>query len=257
MNEPRVQTPARALRPSDRRTTGKRRPRTVLTLEAIVSRACAILDLEGIDALTLRRLADDLGAGVTSMYWHVDDKGELLDLCCRATFEPVLSDVLTREVDPADWQAGLRDMLAGLFDVMENHPWLAELAAAPQSPPSHGEAVTRIWDRIGTALGSAGLDEERIFYAGSVLAGHLGSMGLLAARTAYGTDGPESREERLARRADELAALDPANYPFASKSAAMVRDHSERKQFLGGLDVILAGIATQLQQGRVTPPPTR
>lgn len=115
-----------------------------------MSRACAILDLEGVDALTLRRLANDLGVGVTSMYWHVDDKGELLDLCFRATFEPVVSEVLARAVDPADWSTGLRAMLAGLFDVMEDHPWLAELAAAPQSPQRRGEAVTRVWDRIGT-----------------------------------------------------------------------------------------------------------
>lgn len=234
--------------------TGRRRPRTVLTLDAIVSRACAILDLEGVDALTLRRLANDLGVGVTSMYWHVDDKGELLDLCFRATFEPAVSDVLARAVDPADWSTGLRAMLAGLFDVMEDHPWLAELAAAPQSPQSRGEAVTRVWDRIGTILGSAGLDEKRIFYAGSVLAGHLGSMGLVVARAAYGPDGRENREQRLARRADELAALDPATYPFASKSAAMLRDHSEREQFLGGLEVILAGISTQLPPGRAAHP---
>ena len=248
MTEPR-DPPGATRRPSSRRPNGPQRPRTVLTLDAIVSRACAILDREGVDALTLRRLAGDLGVGVTSMYWHIDDKPELLDLCFRATFEPVVHDVLARPIDPADWRTGLREMLADLFDAMENHPWLAELATVPQSPQAGGEAVTRIWDRIGTVLGSAGLDQERTFHAGSVLAGHLGSMGLVAARNAYGADGLGSREQRLARRADELAALDPATYPFASKNAAMLRDHSEREQFLGGVDLILAGIATHLPHG--------
>ena len=45
-------------------------------------------------------------------------------------------------------------------------------------------------------------------------------MGQVAARIAYDTDGREDREQRLARRADELAALDPAEYPYASKSSS-------------------------------------
>jgi AcrR family transcriptional regulator len=248
MTGPTDHAPSRRRRPSDRRATSDRRPRTVLTLDAIVTRACSILDLEGVDALTLRRLAGDLDVGVTSMYWHVDDKDELLDLCFQATLDPVVGDVLGRQFDPVNWRAGLRDMLAGLFEAMERHPWLAELAAAPQIPQSHGEAVTRIWDRIGAVLGSAGLDEERVFYASSTLAGHLGSMGLVAARSAYGADGRESREQRLTRRADELAALDPEAYPYASRSASMLRGHSERDQFLGGVDLILDGIAAQISR---------
>ena len=91
-------------------------------------------------------------------------------------------------------------------------------------------------------------------HANSTLVGHLGSMGLVAARSAYGTDGRESREQRLARRADELAALDPTTYPFASSSASMVRGHSERKQFLGGVDLILDGVATRISPERARDP---
>jgi AcrR family transcriptional regulator len=247
MSEPsRDNQRSRRQRPSDRRATDGRRPRTVLTLDAIVGRACGILDAEGIDALTLRRLAGELGVGVASVYWHVDDKDELLNLCFQAALEPVTGDVLGREVDVADWQTGLRAMLADLFEAMQDHPWVAELSTGPQSAQSHGGIVTRIWDRLGTILDEAGLDEKTVFYATSTLAGHLGSMGLVAARIAYGTDGRESREQRLARRADELAALDPAEYPFASKSSSMVRDHTEREQFLGGVDLILAGIAARV-----------
>src|SRR5664280_1894832 len=64
-----------AFAPSTRKAT-----RVPLSREAIVDAAVRLLDTEGADALTFRRLAGELGVGVASLYWHVDSKDVLLDL---------------------------------------------------------------------------------------------------------------------------------------------------------------------------------
>lgn len=238
-----TERPSRRLRPSDRRATGQRRARPALTLDAIVARACAILDAEGIDALTLRRLASELGVGVASMYWHVDDKDELLRLCYQATTEPLTRELLARPMDPADWRAGLRDLLSSLFKQFNMHPWIGTLM---EGPLGQDTVVLRVWDRIGGTLDALGLDPRLVFHASSLLMAHLGAMAAFAARAAYGTDGRLSREERLAQQAAVLAALDPATYPYVPRSVSTFQSHNEEDQFLGGLDIILDGIETHL-----------
>jgi AcrR family transcriptional regulator len=236
-------TSSERIRPSDRRAAGAPRRRTALSLDAIVARALAILDAEGPEALTLRRLAADLGTGVASMYWHVDNKDELLALCYEATMGPLSRELHERRLNPAAWRAELRALLSGLFELMQSHPWVPELMSGPQS---QGAVVMRIWDQVGSVLAALGLDEETVFYASSALATQLGAMGLAAARNAYGTDGRESREERLQRRAGELAGVDPAEYPYIARSVTLFREHTERDQFLGGIDLILDGITVRL-----------
>jgi hypothetical protein len=56
----------------------------------------------------------------------------------------------------------------------------------------------------------------------------------------------EDRDTRLGRAAGEFAALDPAEFPFISRTISTYRRHSERDQFLGGLDLVLDGIASRL-----------
>ena len=56
---------------------GERRP---LTRDAIVDAALALLDREGLSGLSMRKLAQELGAGAASLYWHVGNKEELLSL---------------------------------------------------------------------------------------------------------------------------------------------------------------------------------
>lgn len=226
--------------PSERRAAGAPRRRTVLTLEAILTRALAILDAEGPDALTLRRLAADLGAGVASMYWHVDNKDELLRLCYEAVMEPFSRELGERRLDPADWRAELRDLLSRLFGLMQSRPWVPQLMIGV--PLGKDPVVLRVWDQLGSVLTALGLDEETVFYATSALATQLGAMGLAAAYSAYA---PGSREQRLERQAGELAGTDPAEYPYVARSTALFRDHSDTDQFLGGIDLILDGISAR------------
>ena len=134
-------------------------------------------------------------------------------------------------------------MFSDLFDLLTRHQWVAQLISSQQS---RGRLVMLVWDRVGVLLVSLGLSVEESFYAGSVLMGHLGAMSLVSAsQRVPGTIG-RGREVRLQRIAKDMAALDPEVFPGISLSIPILLRHTEREQFLGGLDLILDGIASRL-----------
>ena len=89
-------TPARA---------GRRR-RDPITQEAIVETALRILDSEGLDGLSMRRIAEELDTGAASLYWHVGSKDGLLDLL----FDHVIGEQQVPKPDPARWQEQLKQV---------------------------------------------------------------------------------------------------------------------------------------------------
>src|SRR5688500_6441543 len=84
------------------------------TREQVVAAAIAVADAEGLDALTMRRLAAELGAGVMSLYTYVRDKDDLVDQMVEqiSAYQP-----------PADG-AGLLDLVRWQRELMLRHPWL-------------------------------------------------------------------------------------------------------------------------------------
>ena len=96
----------------------KRKGRDLLTPAAIVDRALALADAEGVNAVTIRRLARELGVTPMALYWHFKDKDELLD---------ALADRLVAEIDPAidenaPWQRQLAALLGAHLAVLRSHP---------------------------------------------------------------------------------------------------------------------------------------
>src|SRR5215475_10267794 len=86
-----------------------RRPpatRPQLSRDLIVETAIRLLDADGLDGVSMRRVADELGTGPASLYAHVANKEELLDL----VLDRVLAEVELPEPDPARWQEQLREI---------------------------------------------------------------------------------------------------------------------------------------------------
>ena len=89
----------------------RQRPaRAPLSREAIVDAALRVLDREGAAGLSMRRVADELGTGPASLYWHVANKDALIDLIV----DRVAGEVPLPEPDPDRWQEQLRDWLLGV-----------------------------------------------------------------------------------------------------------------------------------------------
>jgi AcrR family transcriptional regulator len=84
----------------------RRRGREPITREAIVETALRLLDQDGLDELSMRRLADELDTGPASLYWHVGSKDGLLEL----VFDRVIGEIEMPKPDPGRWQEQLEEV---------------------------------------------------------------------------------------------------------------------------------------------------
>lgn len=108
--------------------------RKPLTRERILEAAMALADAEGLDAITMRRLAADLGVEAMSLYHHLPNKDALLD----GLVDAIIGEVndATGEDTGADWRAALRDRCLTARDVMVRHPWAPGLIGTRTTIPT-------------------------------------------------------------------------------------------------------------------------
>ncbi|WP_327150832.1 TetR/AcrR family transcriptional regulator C-terminal domain-containing protein [Nocardia sp. NBC_01329] len=181
-------------------TRPPRKPRTAgLDREQIVRAAVAILDKEGLDALSMRRLGAELDAGATSLYWYVANKNELLELAL---------DEIWGAVDGAGLEhtAGLRELLStfayNFRGALLAHPWSATLIGRI---PSVGPQAFRLTERLRQAFTEAGFRGLDVYLAsGTVTSFVLGQVvPLIAMEQAHG--GSVDRDQVM-RMLDELSA---------------------------------------------------
>lgn len=122
-----------------------------LSREAIVASAVDLLDAQGIDGLTMRRLADRLGSGVMSLYWHVDSKEDVFDLALDSVLE---YRELSQMGASQDWRAEVVRVLEDWRASMLRHPWSASLLPRRALGPnilSRLELLSKALSRAGVA----------------------------------------------------------------------------------------------------------
>jgi AcrR family transcriptional regulator len=222
-----------------RRTTATRER---LSRETVTASALDLADREGLEALTIRRLATELGVTPMALYWHFDDKEALVD----AVAERVLAEVALPPDDAsAPWRQRLRAALAALLAALRAHPTVVDQVKLRIISCPPGQDVS---ERVIGILRGAGFTTEQAS-AAAVLA--LASMvGMVTAEPGLqpgGTD-VEEHEQRVRTRRAGLQALNPARYPNLIAAADSLSDcHDEQLYFEGGLDMLVAGIAAQLE----------
>ena len=96
-----------------------------LSRDTIVAGAIALADAEGLDAVTIRRIANDHEVTPMALYWHFKDKGELLD----GIAERLFADVRLPAPSPKPWPEQLRSVLEALSDALRPHPEVAGLVS--------------------------------------------------------------------------------------------------------------------------------
>jgi AcrR family transcriptional regulator len=205
-----------------------------LSREVIVRAATELLDAGGESALTLRAITTRLNTGYGAIYHHVANKDDLL----AAATDDLIAGVLAGMVVDAEPREALRAVALGLFDAIDGHPWVgAQLSRRP--------ALVEIYERIGGLLDAFGVPEDALVDAAGALVNYvLGVAGQNAANARVLAGADLDREAFLDAIADQWARLDPDTYPFVHKAATQLREHDDRAQFLSGVDIFLAGIAT-------------
>ncbi|MBI0299445.1 TetR family transcriptional regulator [Streptomyces sp. PRKS01-29] len=242
------------------RTRRSQRRTEALSRERIVEAAVELLDATGEGGLTFRALTERLATGPGAIYWHVANKDELLD---AATGAVVTAALATEPAEPPDSpQDRIRAVAFGLFDAIEDHPWLSTQLALQLSRNPWGSVTPGIFESIGQQVRALGVPEDSWFTATSALVHYiLGAARQNAANTASArTLAPGvDRAEFLDAASRAWQELDPDDYPFIRAVAAQMREHDDREQFLAGIDLVLTGItALHLpgEQGRTSRPAT-
>lgn len=215
---------------SDVQRRARRGPAPQLDRERIVAAALRIIDAEGVDALSLRRLADDLRVTPMSLYWHVADKAELLELVGHA----VLAEIELPD-RAGDWQAQLRDVHRAMFDAFLRHPNATDLLIGRARFGPGGLAT---FERILEILLDAGFTPVDAFDAYQSL--YLFSLGFMATST-------RSPEFVAVQRAGAayMATLPAERFPAIRAVTPTIGRRSLDEQFAVGLDVVIAGVAAR------------
>jgi AcrR family transcriptional regulator len=127
-----------------------RRRREPISRDAIVAAAIGLLDREGLAALSMRRLAEELGTGAASLYWHVGSKDGLLDL----VFDELIGEEQIPDPDPPRWQEQLKDIARAQRRVSLRHPYLVRISIGriPMGPNA-----LRFSERVLAILRAGGL----------------------------------------------------------------------------------------------------
>ncbi|WP_371494088.1 TetR/AcrR family transcriptional regulator [Kitasatospora sp. NBC_00374] len=217
---------------------------TGLSRDAIVRAAVALLDADGIQAFSMRKLAGELDVTPMSVYWYVDNKDELLELALDEVLGEMRIPPLNADADAdADWRHHLRTLAHEYRRCIQQHPWAAQLAGqflalGPHAVSFTTSAVAAVarsglaGDRLGGALGLV-----LQFAYGFALAE---SQWLLRVRVAGLTEDElhrvvygivEQADARLLENADLVSRE-------VEGGVAAARD----RQFEQGLDMALAGI---------------
>lgn len=218
------------------------RSRPQLNRDRIVAAAIDILDSDGPDALTFRRLAEDLDAGVGTLYWHVKNKDAVLQLALDRVVGEIRAgfDAHPRRT----WDKRLRAGFVELWRLLRRHPWAAHFA---MSSVERGPNMLRYWDRGATLLFDSGFEPTEVFDGLTALFTYtIGSGMVNAAWHTYGGENERMRRETLAQATDFFASLDPDAYPSFQRLNPVLAGHDEDDQFLAGLDLLIVGLRGRL-----------
>lgn len=213
-------------------------PKPALTLERIVDAAIALADAEGIDALAMRRVADELGAGAMSLYRYVPGKTELLNLMLDRVHAP--GEELAGATDRT-WREITEICARQSWQRYVSHPWLLQVNWAR---PVLGPNMVADFEAALTGLEGLGLnDTERVMVA-DIVEGYVAGLARsyvlsLAAPEESGISDEEFRDHLTPALE---AAVETGNYPTLATLADDAFAASWHETFEFGLQRLLDGL---------------
>jgi len=220
---------------------GRHRTRPPLTREAIVDAALTILDTDGADALTIRRLGQQLGTGAATLYWHIAGKQELGDL----VYDRIMGEIELPVPDSSTWEDQLKDLARQAYRVMLSHNDAARLSIG--RPPA-GPNMVRIVEWMLGLLRAAGIPDRIATYFGNTL-GRFLDASVLEATTSAGANSPDAdHDQMLGRQLGEYWAGLPADqFPNLTALAGIFLEGDPEDLFEFGLDLLMRGLAAYQQ----------
>jgi AcrR family transcriptional regulator len=182
------------------------RRRRLLAQSEIVTTAIGIADRDGIDAVSMRRVARELGVGAMTLYHHVADKDELVELMADA----ISAEMLVPEPFPDGWRAAMSAIAHHTRDTFAHHPWLiravGEYSRVTLNTLRHIEQSLRAVSELGEDLGA------RVLFAVDEY-----TFGFVLRETFIGGPNEGGREQQFVLPARLQEALDSGELPLVAR----------------------------------------
>ena len=217
--------------------------RRSLNADRIIEAGMTLLDRDGLDGLSMRRLGVELGSGATSVYWHVPSKDALLDLVVDRLMEE--ANAATRNAPGSTWRAELAAHAMALRVVLERHAAAAALLStrAPVGPEG-----LRFMEGVMSALADAGFGGRQRALAYAALTGYTIGQVILEQRRAPTDRGPRSTTgNQLQRLGILLRGVPRGRFPGVFESAADLAELTDEEAFEYGLQRMLDGLEAELR----------
>jgi AcrR family transcriptional regulator len=205
----------------------RRGPRPRFTREEVLAAALRVIDAVPPDAFTMRRVADELGMGVMTLYGYVRNKEEILE----GLIALLLSDPQGAATATATWDERLRAEVRDLHGVGRRHPNLVTLVLAQKSPTP---AMFNLRERMLTALLDAGFTDTTALHALGVVCNY--ALGFAAAQALAA---PIEMPDRIAELPDD-------EFPSLSRLAEIYSTHLSDEAFTFGLDLLIRGLQAEI-----------
>lgn len=215
-------------------TDRSRSVREPVTRERALTAAVAIADADGLAALTMRRLAKELGVEAMSLYHHVANKDEVLD---------GITDLVVGEISVpprgTHWRAAMRERAISAHEVLLAHPWAAMMI---MSRLIVGPGITRYLDSTLGRLREGGFTIHGALDAWHALDSHIYGFTLQELQL------PFDAADNAQVSADVLQLFDPAQFPYVVEVVTEISQSGRVEHFEFGLDLILDGLERTLVQ---------
>jgi AcrR family transcriptional regulator len=208
--------------------------RAPLSRERVLETAVTFADRHGLEALSMRKLADELSVAAMSLYYHVPNKVELVD---------GMIDIVFGEIEPPslvlDWKTAMRRRAVSTRDALNRHRWAV---GQMEGRSTHGPANLRLHNDVLGCLRAAGFSLEMTVHAYSVQDAYI--YGFALQETDMSPETPEDFAAVAEQQMQDYAAV-LADYPHLVE---VVGGHVAKAgydyagEFLFGLDLILDGL---------------
>jgi len=208
--------------------------KTQLSRDLVLQTAVAYADRHGLGALSMRKLADELGAGAMSLYHYVPNKTDLID---------GMVDLVFAEIEPpspdVDWRTAMRRRAVSTREALRRHRWAV---GHMEGRSTHGPANLRLHDAVLGCLRAAGFSLEMTVHAYSVQDAYI--YGFALQQTDMNPETPDDfaavAAQQMVDYADMLADFPHLVEVVGGHVAKAGYDYET--EFLFGLDLILDGL---------------
>ena len=204
--------------------------------------ALRVLEREGAEKLSMRRVAEELGSGTASLYWHVGSKDELIDLLV----DVVMGEIDVPEPDQEHWQEQLKDSMLKTRQVFKRYPGVAGLTLG--RIPIGPNFVRRAEWLLGLLRG-AGVPDRIAAYAGDLGGLYLGAFAYEEGMPLSSPTGEDLPPEKIvAMYRGYFESLPPEQFPNVHAALDELFSGGPDERFELGLEVIIRGLASYIER---------